>query len=83
MYILELLVKFFQKDKVEDLIEKYEQEKAIDPLNEKFENDEVDSLNCEHIFMPIDSTQETFACSKCGQVISREVYQKRNFFKDK
>ena len=31
-------------------------------INEKFENDEVDSLNCEHIFMPIDSTKETFAC---------------------
>jgi len=82
MYILELLVKFLQRDKVEDLIDKYESERAIDPLNEKFDNED-ESQHCEHIFMPIDSTQESFACSKCGQVISREVYQKRNFFKDK
>jgi len=82
MYILELLVKFFQKDKVENLIEKYEKERAIDPLNEKFETEE-ESETCDHIFMPIDSTKETFACSKCGLVISRETYEKRNFFKDK
>jgi len=85
MYILELLVKFLQKDKVEDLIEKYENDRAIDPLNNKFEDIEEssDSEDCEHIFMPIDSTRETFACSKCGLVISKKAYEKRNFFKDK
>lgn len=82
MYIFELLVKFLQKDKVEDLIEKYVNERAIDPLNEKFE-DVDDSQNCEHIFMPIDSTKETFACSKCGLVISKKALAKRNLFKDK
>lgn len=82
MYILELLVKFFQKDKVEKLIEKYEKERAVDPLNEKFEQEE-NSETCEHIFMPIDSTKEIFACSKCGLIITKEVYEKRNFFKDK
>ena len=82
MYILELLVKFLQKDKVEDLIEKYENERAIDPLNEKFDTED-DSETCEHIFLPIDSTKETFACSKCGLVISKQAYEKRNFFKDK
>ena len=82
MYILELLVKFLQKDNVEDLIEKYENERTIDPLNEKFDTED-DSENCEHIFLPIDSTKETFACSKCGLVISKKAYEKRNFFKDK
>lgn len=82
MYILELLVKIFQKDKVEKLIEKYEKERAVDPLNEKFEQEE-NSETCEHIFMPIDSTKEIFACSKCGLIITKEVYEKRNFFKDK
>lgn len=82
MYIFELLVKFFQKDKVENLIEKYEKERAVDPLNEKFDAEE-DSETCEHIFMPIDSTKEIFACSKCGLVITKEAYEKRNFFKDK
>ena len=81
MYIFELLVKYFQKNKVEDLIEKYEGERAKDPLNETF-NTQDDSETCEHIFLPIDSTKEVFACSKCGLVIDRRAYEKRNFFKD-
>ena len=52
------------------LIEKYENERAIDPLNEKFE-DIDDSKNCEHIFMPIDSTGLTLACTKCGFVVKK------------
>lgn len=82
MYIFELLVKYFQKDKVENLIDKYESERAKNPLDETF-TAEDDSSNCEHIFMPIDSTKETFACSKCGLVINKDAYEKRNFFKDK
>lgn len=82
MYIFELLVKYLQKNKVEDLIEKYEGERSKDPLNETFDmHDESES--CEHIFLPIDSSKETFACSKCGLVIDRRAYGKRNFFKDK
>lgn len=82
MYIFELLVKYLQKNKVEDLIEKYEGERSKDPLNETFDmHDESES--CEHIFLPIDSSKETFACSKCGLVIDRRAYEKRNFFKDK
>ncbi len=82
MYIFELLVKYFQKNRVEDLIEKYESERAQDPLNETFDVED-DSQNCEHVFLPIDSTKETFACSKCGLVINRKAYESRNFFKDK
>lgn len=83
MYFIELLVKYFQKDRVEDLIDKFEKEKAIDPLNETFETFEDESENCEHIFMPVDSTGETFACSKCGLVIDKKDYDKRNIFKDR
>lgn len=83
MYFIELLVKYFQKDRVENLIEKFENEKAINPLDETFATDEDESENCEHTFMPIDSTGEIFACSKCGLVINKCEYEKRNFFNDK
>ena len=32
--------------------------------------------DCEHIFLPIDSSGEYLACSKCGKVIKREDMQK-------
>ncbi len=83
MYFIELLVKYLKKDRVEDLIEKYESEKSINPLDAMFETDEDDSADCEHIFMPIDSSGETFACSKCGLVIDKKTYERRNIFKDK
>ncbi len=82
MYIFELLVKYFQKDKVETLIDKFEQERAQNPLEETF-NTEDESETCEHIFMPLDSSHKHFACSKCGLVINKNAYEKRNFFKDK
>lgn len=83
MYFIELLVKYFQKDKVENLIDRFENEKSINPLNETFEDNSDESEFCEHIFMPIDSTGETFACSRCGLVINKSEYEKRNFFNDK
>ena len=82
MYFIELFVKYLKKDRIEKIIDKLEDERAIDPLNLSFE-DEDDSSTCEHVFMPVDSTGETFACSKCGLIISRKAYEKRNFFKDK
>lgn len=82
MYLIELLFKYLQKDKVENIIDKLESEKAINPLNDTFTDNEDESQNCEHTFMPIDSTGETFACSKCGLVINKKVYENRNFFND-
>lgn len=82
MYFIELLVKYFQKDKVENLLEKYEKEKARNPLDETFALQD-ESENCEHIFSPIDSTETMFACRKCGLLIDKKTYDSRNFFKDK
>lgn len=31
-----------------------------------------DPLECEHLFVPIDSTGEVFACSKCGWLITEK-----------
>ena len=74
MYFIELLVKYFKKDKVETILDKLENERAIDPLDEKFETDD-DSERCEHLFLPVDSTGQTFACTKCGLVIDKKAYE--------
>ena len=70
MYFIELLVKKLRKKKKD--------ENSFNPLEqENFEDEE----HCEHIFMPIDSSGETFACSKCGLVIDKKTYERRNFGK--
>lgn len=56
MYIIELIVKLI-KEKNE------KKEKKI------LVADEGDYESCEHIFLPIDSTGKTLACSKCGFLV--------------
>lgn len=59
MYIIELLLKKFRTKK-----EKRQ--------NFSFEADEnVNYEKCEHVFMPIDSTGKTFACTKCGEILKK------------
>ncbi len=37
---------------------------------------------CEHIFVPVDSTEQTLACSKCGLVVKKnQLLKKFNIFK--
>jgi hypothetical protein len=36
------------------------------------ENEEDEAINCNHNFMPIDSTGEILACTKCGFVIKKK-----------
>ena len=55
MYLIELIVKWINPNK------KYESKKKYDP----FARDEISEVDCEHIFLPIDSSGETLACSKC------------------
>ena len=58
MYILEIFTKWLNK----------RQTKEITPEKPTYE--EVDeALTCDHIFMPIDSTGLTLACTKCGFVV--------------
>lgn len=35
---------------------------------------------CEHTFMPIDSTNETLSCTKCGILAKRSELRDMNFF---
>ena len=61
MYILEVFIKWLNKRQTKEII----------PEKPTFE--EVDeALNCDHNFMPIDSTGLTLACTKCGFVIKSQ-----------
>lgn len=75
MYIIEKIIKLYSK------YSKKEQ-KIYLPKNE--DNQELeDIITCKHNFMPIDSTGEILACSKCGYVVTKKRLNKnRNIFKD-
>lgn len=82
MYFIELIVKYFQKDRFMEVLEEHDKNEALNPLEETPEAEE-NSENCEHIFMPIDSTGETLACSKCGLVVNKKDLRYKNFFMNK
>ncbi len=81
MYFIELIVKYFQKDRFMEVLDEHDKNEALNPLDEIPE--EENSENCEHIFMPIDSTGETLACSKCGLVVNKKDLRYKNFFMNK
>lgn len=65
MYIIELFIKWLNKNKRGD---------GANPENffrEENANTEKEIDHCEHQFMPIDSTEEVLACIKCGYVIKK------------
>ena len=62
MYLIELIIKkFFSK-----------QNGYIRQETEE----ELEEARCNHIFMPIDSTGEILACSKCGTVVHKNALKK-------
>lgn len=68
MYLIELIVKkFFNRE---------EKQKNNPPNNISSEDYE----NCEHIFMPVDSTNEILACTKCGFLVKKKDLKNKNFF---
>ncbi len=71
MYFIELLVKKFKK--------KESSQESYDPMKE-YESEEE---NCEHIFMPIDSTGEILSCRNCGLIVNRKDLKDINFFRHK
>ncbi|MCD7878620.1 MAG: hypothetical protein LUG16_01650 [Candidatus Gastranaerophilales bacterium] len=74
MYIIEKIIKIcmkFKKKSVETV-----------PLSngEIVENEDI--VTCRHTFMPVDSTGEVLACTKCGYLVTKKRLQKgKNFFK--
>ena len=74
MYIIEKLVKLYLKHV------KKENKLQIANIEDNAELEDV--VTCKHNFMPIDSTKEVLACSKCGYVITKKRLDKnRNIFK--
>ena len=72
MYFLELITKWING-------KKYERKDKFDPfLQDDIENPEI----CEHIFLPLDSSEEIFACSQCGLVVNKEDLKDVNIFKN-
>ncbi len=69
MYIIEKLVKLYlnlsKKNKSTAVIENTE------------DNEYEDIVTCRHNFMPVDSTGQVFACSKCGYIISKKRLNKK------
>lgn len=72
MYIFELLAQIFKKK---------ENLNTYNPLDieENLEDDE----NCEHLFMPLDSSNTMFACKYCGLVVPKEKLKNKNIFENK
>ncbi len=56
MYFIEFLIKKIKEIK-----------KPLNPPNQI----EIDYESCEHIFMPIDSTNQTFSCIHCGFLLKK------------
>lgn len=74
MYLFELITKYIKG-------KRYKKDLDFDPFAQDEENPEFNSENCEHVFLPIDSSEETLACSKCGLVVKREDLKDVNIFK--
>lgn len=72
MYIFELLAQIFKKK---------ENLNTYNPLDieENMEDDE----NCEHLFLPLDSSNTMFACKYCGLVVPKEKLKNKNIFENK
>ena len=68
MYIIELLIKIFKGKKYKKLIPEYTSETDGDLIE--------DSENCEHLFMPIDESNDYFACKLCGLVVPKNKLTK-------
>ncbi len=71
MYLFELITRYIMG-------KKYKKASSFDP----FAQDDIEnSDNCEHIFLPIDSSGEVLACSKCGLVVNKKDLKDVNIFK--
>ena len=83
MYFIELLVKYFKKDSIIKILDEHDKKTARDPLSQIPTDQIENSATCEHVFMPIDSTGQTLACSKCGLVVNKKDLRYKNFFRNK
>ena len=79
MYIFEIFVKWLNKNKRGDGSNPDNILKEGINLNrdgEKIDYIEDEAATCEHNYMPVDSTGEVLACTKCGYVIKKRSNKK-------
>ena len=66
MYFLELIIKkLIKKEKKQD-------------YNMLTEENFSEYESCEHVFMPIDSTNEILSCTNCGMLVKRSELKNKN-----
>jgi hypothetical protein len=70
MYLIEFIIK--------KILQQREQTKILPSFYEENSQEEL----CEHVFMPVDSTSEILACTKCGLIVKQKDLKKKNFFTD-
>lgn len=75
MYIFEVLFNAFKRKKYKT--------NSFNPLENNQEVNDEDIEACEHLFLPIDSTNEFFACKYCGLVVGKDKLKDRNIFRNK
>ena len=78
MFFIEAICKYLKKDKFSEILEEHDRLESQNPLENIPIEDE--SYNCEHMFMPVDSTGEFLACTKCGEIKKRSELKDVNFF---
>ncbi len=63
MYIIEKIIR---------LLSKFQNKKTALPLKTDRQDFEAeDILTCSHIFMPVDSSNKIFGCTKCGYLVTK------------
>ncbi len=72
MYLLELIAKLIKEKK----------NNSKKHASQLLEDASFEEEFCSHVFLPIDSTNETLACTKCGLVVksdAQKIKQKNPF----
>ena len=69
MYFIEKLIQIFLK------LNKKEEEIITPEYDDNYILEDV--LTCSHNFLPLDSTGEIYACSKCGYLVKRSRLKKK------
>lgn len=76
MYIFELIAQLFKK-------EKHHRNTYYDPMVETQDITEVSQEECDHLFLPLDSSNTMFACKYCGVIVPKEKLKNKNIFENK
>ena len=73
MYIIERIIQYIKGKKYKPKM--YSPDVAEDIIE--------DPQKCEHLFLPLDSTNELFGCKYCGEIVSRDKLKDKNIFRQK